>query len=142
MKIINARDVKWTAFANPAMTQVLVDAIPNYQSMLYDTADLGNGQTAYFAEQDGYVSFYIHDASNENGFGGASFALTLRDGSDVVLRGPWTSRPDVMTALGFPESVDVSITDRPTDFERGFFRSGHLLKTVLDSYGEREYIER
>lgn len=62
---------------------------------------------------DGVVSFFSHTGGdkNEGGFGGAVFNLTMEDGTEKVLRGPWSSRPGAMNQY-FPHSVDVTIGGR------------------------------
>lgn len=142
MNIIKARDVKYRQYANPAHTELLVDAIPDIRDMVFDTKSAGR-YTLYFAEQDGYVAFFAHDPDNQRGYGGASFTLRMRDGSTVTLVGPWSSRSEVMDAAGFTPSVEADIVADPAAFTRGYtFRAGHVTRALLDSFGPREYVEK
>lgn len=66
----------------------------------------------WFGENEhGFVSFFAHSGEdrNEGGFGGNIYTLKMKDGTEKVLKGPWSSRPGAMNALGFTPSVDVTI---------------------------------
>src|SRR4051794_14201710 len=59
VKILKARDVKYTAYANGPRIELLVDEIPKPRDMTYEAVVIRDGDhysTLYFAEQDGYVS--------------------------------------------------------------------------------------
>ena len=151
MKILNARTVNYTRYANDPRIEILVDRIPEPHEMRYDAMACRDGDTsistAYFAENDGYVSFFIHNWQNQRGFGGAMFPLHMNDGTIREVVGPWASRSDIMDDLGFTPSIEVSITDKPDVYERGWtFMAGHITKELLDTYvlggGELNYVEK
>jgi len=130
MKILRVR-INWMlGWCNDPVPEVLVDKIPEECKLVYQVKKVGNC-TAYFAECDGYVDFFWHNPLDEYGYGGCKFELRTPKGV-VVVRGPWSSRSAVMNDLGFPHSMEVSITDEPRVFERGYtFLGGNLLVEKL-----------
>lgn len=50
--------------------------------------------TLYFCLE--YGRQFVHNPENQNGYGGRIFRLKLDDGSKVDIKGPWSSRPDVV----------------------------------------------
>lgn len=64
----------------------------------------------YFAEKDGYVSFFAYHGPGE-GYGGRVFSLKMKGGSIEELKGPWSSRCSVMNGYGFPPSVEATIVE-------------------------------
>lgn len=72
---------------------------PDFRELRYEKR--GNH---YFAEKDGYVSFFAWDGTPDRGFCGAHFPIKLIDGSEVVLKGPWSSNSVAMDHDGFPRS--------------------------------------
>lgn len=136
MKIIAARYMKLKQYANPARLEILVDRIPAPYEMVYeDQWDEDEAGCLYFAENDGYVSFFYHNPANQRGFGGSLFALHMKNGTIKEIVGPWSSRSEVMNAAGFTPSMEVSITDRPEAFDKGYtFMSGHITQALLDEY--------
>ena len=121
MKILKAR-IEWMLkYANAPNIRLLVDKLPDHKDLRYERR--GN---LYFAEKDGYADFYSYSRPDE-GFGGREFRLTMVDGSEAVLKGPWSSRAAVMNGAGFPPTIPVSITDDPAVWERGFtFYGAHV----------------
>lgn len=86
-----------------------------------------NEGTAYYNEIDGDVSFFFHNPRNEQGYGGAIFKGKLEDGTEFSVRGPWSSNPGAMKKLFGVDTMDVSITDDPEVWERGYtFYAGHI----------------
>lgn len=136
MNILKARIVKLLDYANEPHIELLISDKPERSDLVYDSKAIDNGMTAYFAESDGYVSFMLHNPWNENGYGGAVFEIFVRDQGPVSVRGPWSSRPDVMNRLGFTPSVDASYTTDPLAWERGFtFTAGHVTAESIARLG-------
>jgi hypothetical protein len=76
----------------------------------------------------GWVKYFSHCGDprvNEGGFGGAPFGVILADGTQKVLRGPWSSRAEcVNTAVRQnPERTVVDVT------VRGRWAIGTAIKT-------------
>ncbi len=88
MKILKV-EVDWMEkFANDPYWIVYVDELPPYESLAYHKYDSGH----YVSERtDGHVNF-LHWQRPGEGFGGRMFKLILDDGSQVQLKGPWSSR--------------------------------------------------
>ena len=107
MKIIGAK-VRWNLeWGNYPDLEVLVDELPNRGLLRYQ-----HKENCYFAElPDGYVSFYYWTGQQSQGYGGSHFPITMADGSQVILKGPWSSRCGVMNAVGFTPSVDLCYTE-------------------------------
>jgi hypothetical protein len=115
-------------YANDPTLEILVDKMPDRSDLRYKKEGI-----LYYAELDGYVSFFCYRGPGE-GFGGRGFEITMEDGSQELLKGPFSSRAGVMNAAGFGPCVDVSITDNPESYERGYtFYAGHVtLKLIED----------
>jgi len=114
MKILKANIEYNPQFCNPPTLQVLVDKIPDLNEMTYEYKE-----DLYFAEKDGYVSFFVYNAPGR-GYGGRKFTITLKDGTTKELIGPWSGRCGVMNMYFEQQSMEVSITDDPKAFKRGY----------------------
>ena len=127
MKLLKAK-VDWMEkFGNDPRLKVLVDKVPNKEDLRYSYK---NG--LYYAELDGYVSFFSYRGPG-NGFGGNVFDIVMTDGRNVSLVGPWSSRAAVANSVGFGPCLDVSITENPDSYERGYtFCSGHILMDLVE----------
>jgi len=90
------------------MTESGFDAIR--ERMRYQSYKIGS-RTLYWAcdEESGFVEFFAHDPSDEVGYGGRIFKVTMQDGSKIEVKGPWSSRNSIMN-LYFPHSIEVTIT--------------------------------
>lgn len=120
MKILAAKVRTYSEFDNLPTLEVLVDKIPDNDSLVYEQK--GN---SYFAEKDGYVNFFYYSRPDE-GYGGRVFTINTKGGLKD-LHGPWSSNSEAMYQEGFQRSVNVSITDDPKAFERGYtFNAGYL----------------
>ena len=139
MKVLNAT-VNWMhGWGNSPCLFLLVDQIPPVSEARYQFKQYGQGEDHgfYFSEQDGYVRFYYYHGP-DRGFGGATLNLTLVDGSEVELIGPWSSRPACLTKEGFPACTGVTITDDEKVWQRGYtFYAGNVLLDIA-----REAIEK
>ena len=89
------------------LVTVFVDRVPKLSEYRFEERD-GN----YRAERDGLVSFLAYQGPGE-GFGGAVFPVTMTDGSERKLLGPWSSRSSVVNPA-FPDRspcVEVILED-------------------------------
>ncbi|HRR49605.1 MAG TPA: hypothetical protein P5293_06605 [Bacteroidales bacterium] len=129
MKILDMKVCWYENFDNDPQLQILVDKMPDFDDLLYEKKD-----GLYFAEKDGYVSFFVYTKPGE-GFGGRVFPITLTDGTKVDLKGPWSSRAGVMNKAGFEPCLDVHLTDDPEVWKRGYtFYAAHVTKKLVDEY--------
>ena len=120
MKILAARVKNSYEFDNLPTLEVLVDKIPDNDSLVYEQKG-----TSYFAEKDGYVSFFYYSGPGE-GYGGRKFTINTKDGFKD-LHGPWSSNSVAMESAGFPKSVSVHLTDDLKAYEKGYtFFAAHL----------------
>lgn len=129
-KILDAK-IDWAEkWDNSPKLMLLVDEFPNDADFLYRF----NKGLWFARNKEGWVKFYSHDGSDENrnGFGGSSFTIKTKEG-EKVLKGPWSSRASYANTIGFPLCLEVSITDKRGDFERGytFFFGYNITFTVL-----------
>lgn len=124
--------INWmTGWGNSPRAQILVDEIP--EGLRYQK--LGG---KYFAEKDGYVSFFAWRGTPDRGFGGAKFHITLTDGEEVTLVGPWSSGSGAMMKAGFSHCMEISITADPEVIERGYtFFSGCVTTEWLEDSFKR-----
>lgn len=137
MKILNAR-VDWMeGFANDPRLEVLVDELPEWGDMRFRERS-----GLYYAELEGFVNFMYYGGNGENtgGYGGRHFDLKMTNGMTETLRGPWSSRAGCVNRAGFPHCIEVSITDEPDVWERGYtFMAGAL--TVEKAHECLEYLD-
>jgi len=111
-------------WANDPTLEILVDKLPDRSELHFECR---NG--LYFAESDGYVSFISKKDPTipDDGFGGAHQTLIMQDRTVLSFKGGWSSRAGVANKLGFTECMDVSLTDEPKSWERGYtFLAGHV----------------
>ena len=129
MRILKGR-VNWAdGWANEPRVEVLVDKMPDLADLRYEERE-----GLYYGEKDGYVSFYYYVRPGD-GFGGRTFKVRMKDGSERDLKGPWSSRAGAMNRFGFGPCVDVSMTDNPESFERGytFFSASCTLEVLMEA---------
>lgn len=107
---------------NAPEIQVCVDSVPD--DLVYEPTKVKHG-VLWFAESEGYASFYLDNDIND-GFGGAVIKIRTRHG-DHKLVGPWSSRGGfVNTHLG-KKVVPVALTTDPKVMDRGWtFRAAYL----------------
>ena len=128
---------------NDPRLQVVVDEIPSRYEMRFE-----HERQIYCAIKDGYVSYYAWSGDgNEGGFSGSCYDITMRDGTEVTLRGPWSSRAGCVNQRSFGPIMDVRITTDPSALERGYtFRTGALTleaaKQAIDLVDEPCHLER
>lgn len=129
-------------FSNPPTLHVVIDAFPDEDQLVYDRRD-----GLWFAELDGYARFYSHGGGekNEGGFAGRSYTLTMRDGTQQVLRGPWSSRSSVMN-LYFKHTMEVTAhlerEMKPLNLSQWYKRTQQLRDNVGLGYATHFTIER
>ncbi len=105
MNILNAQ-VEWNrGLTNNPRLVVLAEGIPDHDALLFRKRD-----GLYFGELNGYVKFYCWSGGQQEGFGGDHRKISLIDGSEVTLMGPWSSRAGVMNGAGFQTCIDVALT--------------------------------
>jgi hypothetical protein len=134
MNILRAR-VNWRdGWDNHPNLELLVDKMPTIDILRYEERE-----DLFYAELNGYVSFYYY-SQPANGFGGAVFNITMKDGSERMLKGPWSSRAGVANRLGFGPCLDVSMTDKLESYEKGYtFHAGHCsLDSIMEIVDEVE----
>jgi len=129
MRILNAR-VRWMeGYNNDPELEVLADHLPDYKDLRYEE---NNG--CYFAERDGYVSFFYHSGNPEQqeGYFGRHFHITMKDGTEKTLKGPWSSRSGVMNKMGFEPSREVAIFTDQASYDRGYIAyAGHITERLF-----------
>jgi len=113
MKILAGR-IDWVEnYDNAAHLHALVDYIPKLEELRFERRG-----HLYYAELDGYCRFFCYDRPGE-GFGGAVYHLHMQDGSEVDLKGPWSSGTYAMNRAGFGPCVPCALTTDPQVWERG-----------------------
>jgi len=134
MRVKGAKIDWYEGFGNDPKLQLLVDKIPEQHDLVYIPYEIGHGYL-YLAWHENYVHYLYHDPDDERGFGGRCFNLRTQDGVHTVC-GPWSSRAGAVNSLLFHGQevmhiVDVLLTDKERDFERGFtFENGAVSLTL------------
>ena len=118
LQIIKGRVNWWATCDNNPVLQLLVDHVPLATSLTYTKYPTNHGYL-YYAEQDGYVRFYAY-AQPGKGLGGSRYTLNIDDGTTETLIGPWSSRAGAVNTLGVGPVCDVSMTDSPKAYDRGW----------------------
>jgi hypothetical protein len=111
---------------DPEELLLLVDHIPSREEMRWRERD-----GLYVAEQDGCVS-QLHAGGDGRGFYGASFELTMDDGTRRTLVGPYSGAPGSVNEA-FPELGGVVVaaaTETPFGFSDGGGGTAIMLTTA------------
>ena len=96
--------------SNYPVLEIMVDQIPFLESMRFEHRHFDTQRDLWFAHKDGYVKFFAWSGpENEGGYYGAEFLITLVDGSNVVLKGPWSSRTGIMNQFFIPQCIDAHL---------------------------------
>jgi hypothetical protein len=129
MKILDMKVHWYENFDNEPELMLLVDKLPDHDDLRYEKKG-----PLYFAEKDGYVSFFAYSQPGD-GYGGRVFPIVLTDGTKMDLKGPWSSRAGAMNRAGFVPCLDVIITDDPEVWKKGYtFYAAHVTKKLVDEY--------
>lgn len=111
--------INWNwGVGNPPSLYALVDQLPKGLRYRFKQSGKGLYHGLYFAEEEGYVSFYSYRGP-AGGFGGRRFVLTLENGEECTLIGPWSGSCAGMNAAGFTPSMPVLLTDKPEAWRVG-----------------------
>lgn len=129
MKVLKAKVNWYKKYTNLPVLELLVDVLPDLDELQFEHK---NG--IYYAELDGYVQFFYYRSPGQ-GFGGAVYALTMKDGTTKELRGPWSSNCSAVNGLGFGPCVEVSLTKDVKAYERGwtFFAGSCTLALAIEA---------
>jgi hypothetical protein len=102
--IILKAHVDWhEGWANFPSIALAVDSLPKMDDLRYEER-----AGIYYAERDGYVSFFYWTEPGE-GYGGRTFVLKMVDGSERSLQGPWSSNPGHVNSVGFGPCLAATI---------------------------------
>ena len=109
MKAIECSVNWYEKYANDPQLRIIVDEMPKHEDLRYKHIDIGTTEL-WFAEKEGYVSFYAWKSPKQDeGYGRRHFPIILEDGSMVTLLGPWSSRAGVMNKWFLPQCLDVAL---------------------------------
>lgn len=75
---------------------------------LDERAPDGEPRTLYYGEWDGFVWFCIHDPKHPHGYGGRPFRFHMRDGTQRVVKGPWSGSEGLLSRYGLGPVHTVS----------------------------------
>jgi hypothetical protein len=131
MKIIKGR-INWMeGYGNTPMLELLVDKIPHQSDLRYSMHN-----NIYYAELDGYVRFYWWEGPHNNrGYGGTEFKITMVDGKDVILKGPWSSNSSSVNKAGFGPCIEVALFDNLTMYQSNqAYYGGTVTIQLLNQY--------
>ena len=107
--------------------QVLVDKKTDAESRVYKKY----GKYLY-AEDDGFVSVYLHNPGSTQGFAGEKIKLNVEDEEKTFTGSLWDPTGYDDTS-GLPEYRSVSLTDDPQVMEKGFtFWHAYITKFLYE----------
>lgn len=137
MKVINAKVEWFDRFSNNPTFDLLVDEDPNcwhdrkghkcVKQNIYNNPDVvwhtepfADGKTfAWYMNQDGFVYFFMHNPSNQNGYGGAVY--TIYDKSGIrKFKGPWSSNSEFAAKFVGESILGGAMTCDPASFKQGY----------------------
>lgn len=90
-------------WVNSPNIKLEVDKIPELEELVFIRR--GN---LYFAEQDGYARLFSYQGPGE-GYGGKEFKINMKDGSEKILIGPWSSGSHIGNIF-FTKCLEVTAT--------------------------------
>ena len=141
---LKAASLDWREdVGNDPRLQVVVDEIPSRDEMRFEHED-----RIWLGTKNGFASYFAWSGDgNDGGYSGRCYDITMRDGTEVTLKGPWSSRAGCVNQRSFGPVVDVRITTDPSALERGYtFRTGSLTleaaKQAIDLVDEDAHLER
>jgi|GEM_PF-1304091 len=141
---LKAASVDWREdVGNDPCLQVVVDEIPPRDEMRFEHDD-----RIWLGTKSGFASYFAWSGDgNDGGYSGRCYDITMRDGTEVTLKGPWSSRAGCVNKRSFGPVVDVRITTDLSALERGYtFRSGSLTleaaKQAIDLADEAAHLEK
>ncbi len=120
-------ETKHKGYGNEHLAPVVTVNALATDLLRFDELELTPARHAYWAvDEYGIVTYMIHDADNETGFGGSIRRLVTNTGEHRELKGCWSSRSSAMNKLGYPASIECSVID-----ERGKYVSAILVDTLV-----------
>jgi hypothetical protein len=104
---------KW--MNDPRIT-ITVDSLSKYEDFLWEEKN-----SLYFARAEGgrCAHLYKKGDKQEQGFGGQHYHLNMVDGTQRVLKGPWSSNSTASNSMGFSLCEDVIIKDQSSKYSCG-----------------------
>lgn len=116
MKIIEARleyflDNLGLKYANRPTVRVEVESeLPRIKDMRW----MPHGEDCWLGEKAGWYQFFFHngDELNHGGYGGAEYSLTLVDGSEKILKGPWSGGAYAVWQTAGIKLIEVTIHEK------------------------------
>lgn len=102
--------VDWHSQFDNAPT-LIIDFSSPLGDEIFDTFRFQVNHGFYFAERDGFVQWHYHTGQPEvqEGYGGRWTTITMIDGTERTLKGPWHVALN-SEAYGFPPAVEVHYT--------------------------------
>lgn len=135
MKIYSARVDFNHEYANDPKLYFTMDRVPRINEYRYKKISISDESTAYFAVIDPFVSFFIHQAKDERGYGGRMFELTLTDGSIDHVRGLWSSSSGYMNDRPWAiPSTEVIIKEHGSHTHYASNLTLHFIREFMQDY--------
>jgi len=126
MKIIGAK-VNWNnQWGNDSKITITVDKFkdPNYKYK-----QKGNLYFAYDSKT-GLVSYYAYNPKDHEGYGGQIFELQMLNGKIKKLKGPWSSRSEVMNDAGFIPNTEITIEESESSLYSGAMTNDKITRVM------------
>lgn len=100
--------------------ELLIDQLPDRQARIYRAIQQGRS-TLYVSLLDGIADFFLHNPSDQTGYGGRDFSGVLESGEQFKVKGPWSSSCSTVNTLGlFPPLIPAAVVTGEREFERGY----------------------
>lgn len=133
MKLVRMKIDRYEGYANRPAFILTAENVPGADELRYEVRD-----GCYFAEKNGLVRFYYYTKPGD-GFGGSKFLITMTDGTEKELIGPWSSRAGVMNGQGFKPCLEVVLNGFASAVTVEWLESQGIPCKAIDSHGETIY---
>lgn len=141
MQVLKAR-VQWhDGYCNDPGLELLVDKLPVRADLRW-TVNQHEGQSFCWTVDGGYVSYFMHNPRDQEGYGGRTFEITTHAGNKLAFKGPWSSNAVYASRVIGEPIIHCALTDEPEAYERGYtFYAGDVTLALAQRAAELAGVE-
>jgi hypothetical protein len=119
-------------YSNKSTLQATVDLMIPPQEFRYQLV----GEGLFLGECDGWYMYHHHDGTDANhgGYGGRHFPITMMDGTEKILRGPWSGGAYSVWREAGVKVVDIDLREESSPFKTYCFGYATTVEKVLEEF--------
>jgi hypothetical protein len=110
--VVSGINIRWgLGYGNGPWINLTVDRYPKIDEIEFHSlpvTERWNKGHFYYGRSGTFVYFLFHDPRDENGFGGRTYRLRMRDGAVATIKGPWSSSASMYNSIASPHCVEVA----------------------------------